>query len=304
MSMLLLVTGLGLCGISAALLVRTAALGRGQRRQSLDQIEAYGFNASGRTRRRLRGPSLEATAEAIGARVERRLSTEAVKEARSLLNAAGLYRIGLPRYLGYRWAATTLLAGVPLLLAITVGTLTWQIAVLSGCLGAAGWLLPKMALQRRARGRIEQVDREVPELVDLLVTTVEAGVGFSAALQLAARSIQGPLGQELRVAIHEQSMGLTTAESLGNLGERIASPAVRAFVQALLQGEALGVSIGKVLRDLALDMRKRRRQAAEERAQKAPVKMLFPLVAFILPATLIVTLGAFIVSVLKTLGSS
>jgi tight adherence protein C len=91
--------------------------------------------------------------------------------------------------------------------------------------------------------------------------------------------------------LREQSMGLSSNESLNNLLTRAGSPALAAFVQAILQGEVLGVSIGRILRELAVDMRKRRRQAAEERAQKAPIKLLFPLVILILPAMFIVLLG-------------
>ena len=160
-------------------------------------------------------------------------------------------------------------------------------------------------MQRRARLRLEQIDREVPELVDLLVTTVEAGVGFAAGLQLASRSIEGPLGQELRLALREQSLGLTPEEALRNLSDCGSdSPATRAFTQALVQGESLGVSIGTILRDLATDMRKRRRQSAEERAQKTPTKILFPLIALILPAMFIVTLGPVMMEIVRFLGSA
>jgi tight adherence protein C len=91
-------------------------------------------------------------------------------------------------------------------------------------------------------------------------------------------------------------MGLTISEALKNMLARADSPALRMFVQAVLQGETLGVSIGKILRDLAVDMRKRRRQSAEERAQKAPTKIIFPLVLLILPALFIVCLGPIVVS--------
>ena len=171
-------------------------------------------------------------------------------------------------------------------------------------LGFIGWLLPSYVVKRRARLRIERVEREVPELVDLLVTTVEAGVAFAGGMQLAARGIKGPLGEELRLVLQEQNLGLTPDEALRNLAGRVDSPALRAFTQALIQGESLGVSIGKVLRDLAIDMRKRRRQNAEERAQKTPTKILFPLVALILPAMFILTLGPVIFRVIRFFGAT
>jgi tight adherence protein C len=144
---------------------------------------------------------------------------------------------------------------------------------------------------------------EMPELVDLLVTTVEAGVGFTAALQLVARRVTGPLAQELRISLQEQAMGLTVEKALENMRVRVDSISVRMFVQAIVQGQSLGVSIGKILRELAVDMRKRRRQIAEERAQKAPTKILFPLVFLILPALFIIVLGGPVMGLGKTLGS-
>ena len=98
-------------------------------------------------------------------------------------------------------------------------------------------------------------------------------------------------------------MGLTIEKRSQNMLERVDSAAVRAFVQAMIQGETLGVSIGKILRDLAVDMRKRRRQMAEERAQKAPTKILFPLVFLILPALFIIVLGGPMIGLGQTLGS-
>ena len=145
----------------------------------------------------------------------------------------------------------------------------------------------------------------MPELVDLLVTTVEAGVGFASGLQLAAAQHPGPARRRSSGSRSaSRASGLTPDEALRNLSARVDSSALRAFTQALVQGESLGVSIGKVLRDLAIDMRKRRRQAAEERAQKTPTKILFPLVALILPAMFIVTLGPVLAQVIKFFNST
>jgi len=158
-------------------------------------------------------------------------------------------------------------------------------------------------MKRRGTKRLDDIDLEMPELVDLLVTTVEAGVGFAAALQLVARRVEGPLGHELRITLQEQNMGLTIENALQNMLERVDSTSVRVFVQAMIQGQSLGVSIGKILRDLAVDMRKRRRQMAEERAQKAPTKILFPLIFLILPALFIIVLGGPMIGLAQTLGS-
>jgi tight adherence protein C len=157
-------------------------------------------------------------------------------------------------------------------------------------------------VRRRARQRAQEIDYELPNLIDLLVVTVEAGLGFTGSLQLAAERFGGPLGDELRLTLQEQSMGLSTNEALRNLLERCDTPLMRSFVRSVLQGETLGVSIGQIMRDLAVDMRKRRRSAAEERAQKAPIKLLFPLVFLIFPAMFVVILGPAVFSLLDTFG--
>ena len=302
---LLLLTGLLLVALSGVLTLRVAAFGHLRRRQTLAKIDAYGFTAAP-TEAEARGgirDALGACARLVGERLARRLGPEHERALRALLDSAGFYRVAVATFVGYRALAAVAAPAFVALLAAVGGELSPRAVVGAACLAGFGWVAPKFVLGRRAAHRLEQVDREVPELVDLLVTTVEAGVGFAAALQIAARSIEGPLGQELRLALREQSMGLTIDEALRNMAGRIDSAAIRSFIQALVQGEALGVSIGKVLRDLAVDMRKRRRQAAEERAQKTPTKIVFPLVALILPAMFIVTLGPALMSFFRTLGS-
>jgi tight adherence protein C len=303
---LLLFFGLALVGLSGVLCLRSLSFAQARRQQTLAQIDAYGVTADGREAPAVRGlrQLAVATASAVGALAIRTVAPAKERELRTLLDSAGFYRASAATFFGARILAGVCLPLSSVGLAVAAGGVSLRVVVGAGCLGAFGWALPKFLLERRATRRLEQVDREVPELVDLLVTTVEAGVGFGAALQLAARSIRGPLGEELRLVLQEQSMGLTTDEALRNLAVRVNSPAIRAFIQALVQGESLGVSIGKILRDIAVDMRKRRRQRAEERAQKAPMKILFPLVLLILPAMFIVTLGPAVVQILRVLGSS
>jgi tight adherence protein C len=302
---LFLLTGLVLIGVTCVLVLRSMSLARARQRATLAQISSYGFSPSSSANARsldLRGV-LENAAAGAGARVIRRFGTERERTLRRELDAAGMYRTSVASFLGYRLLATSVPVGLVALNALG-GTLGVRDVVLGVWGTALGWFVPGYLVKRRARSRIEQVDREVPELVDLLVTTLEAGVAFAGGIQLAARSIRGPLGDELRLVLQEQSLGLTPVEALRNLSGRVDSPALRAFTQALIQGEALGVSIGKVLRDLAVDMRKRRRQAAEERAQKTPTKILFPLVALILPAMFILTLGPVLARVMEFFGST
>lgn len=298
--------GLMLTATSGVLVLRSFALARAERRRTLDQIAAYGFRS--REREEARAADMRATLEELAAATgEKALARFArLRESdaglRELLTAAGMYQTSVASFVGSRILMALSGPGLVLLLTL-LGGLNGRVLLAGAAMTPMGWYLPYVRVQRRARLRLERIDREVPELVDLLVTTVEAGVGFGAALQLASRSIEGPLGQELRLALREQSLGLTPEEALRNMSLRVDSPATRAFTQALLQGESLGVSIGAVLRDLAIDMRKRRRQAAEERAQKTPTKILFPLVVLILPAMFIVTLGPVMMELIGFLGS-
>jgi tight adherence protein C len=302
-----LILGLALVATSGVLILRSFTLASSERRRTLDQISAYGFNSAAiaeESTADLRA-SFDELAEATGkkalARFDRLRSGE--RGLRELLDSAGMYQTSVARFVGSRILAA--LSGPALLFLMSLaGRLDFRLLLGGALMTLMGWYLPYVRVQRRARLRLEQIDREVPELVDLLVTTVEGGVGFAAGLQLASRSIEGPLGQELRLALREQSLGLTPEETLRNLSLRVDSPATRAFTQALVQGESLGVSIGTILRDLAIDMRKRRRQSAEERAQKTPTKILFPLIALILPAMFIVTLGPVLMEAMSFFAST
>ena len=301
---MLLLAGLVLTGFAAVLAARSVSIGRARQRAILAQIGAYGFRSAApaaKNPRDLRSLA-HATASVAGGVVLAHFGEERERHYRRQLDSAGMYRTSVSAFLGYRvLAAAAAAIGIPLF-ASAGGSPNLRVALITVWLTLSGWLLPKYLTKRSARNRLDRVDREVPELVDLLVTTVEAGVGFGGGLQLAARSVRGPLGDELRLALQEQSLGLTPQEAMQNLAARVESAALRAFSQALIQGETLGVSIGKVLRDLAIDMRKRRRASAEERAQKAPTKILFPLIGLILPALFILTLGPVIIRVVQFFG--
>ncbi len=302
---LVLILGAVLAGIAVALAVRALVATVRPRAQPLAQVAAYGFAAParhGEAPRPTLGELLSRLATWLGKKFEAQLNQDRRARARLLLNSAGFYRTSVTRYVGYR---VICVVGIPLafvfLFALT-GSFGGQAIVALIALVGVGWIGPSFFLQRRATERTRKIDYEMPELVDLLVTTVEAGVGFVAALQLAARRVREPVSQELRLTLREHGMGISLDDALQHLSERSASTNLRMFVQAILQGETLGVSIGKILRDLAVDMRKRRRQMAEERAQKAPIKLLFPLAILILPAMFIVILAPTLWAIAQELG--
>jgi tight adherence protein C len=305
---ILLLFGIVLTALAAAFAVRAVAIGGIRRRNTLAQISNYGFTGSiiasdqAPERHGLRA-FLDSLATRLGTLAVRRFASLNEEETKKQLRTAGLYHVRVETFVGYRMLAAGFVPTLWLLLSLTSGGVSPRGLLLVTVVAVQGWVLPSFFLKRRGTQRLHNIDLEMPELVDLLVTTVEAGVGFAAALQLVARRVQGPLGQELRITLQEQNMGLTIESALENMLERVDSVSVRAFVQAMVQGQTLGVSIGRILRDLALDMRKRRRQMAEERAQKAPTKILFPLVFLILPALFIVVLGGPLIGLANTLGS-
>jgi tight adherence protein C len=187
-------------------------------------------------------------------------------------------------------------------LLILGGASAGEVVIFAMIAAVAGWLGPSILLGRRARSRLADIDYAMPELVDLLAVILEAGVAFTAALRIASERIRGSLGEELRLTIQEQNLGLSTLDSLQNWMTRCDAPAVQAFVRSMVQGERLGISVGAILRNLAIEMRKRRRQAAEERAHKAAIKILFPLVLLIFPAMFVIILGPALFRISDALG--
>ncbi len=303
---LILIAALCLFGTAATLVVRSISMPRARMSQTLGRIDAYRFASVDvvelEPRRPLRDV-VDKLASAIGARVGERFSSLRTGEIRTVLMGAGLYKTPPLRFLGYRVLAAIGMPFVWLWLAPKVGVPSTVATLTIPGAAYVGWWLPFRLVRIRAERRFEKIDRELPELIDLLVVTVEAGVGFSASLQQAALRLQGPLSDEIKLMLQEQRMGLSTNEALQNMLARADTPSVRSFVRSILQGETLGVSIGQIMRGLAVEMRRRRKAAAEQKAQKAPIKILFPLVFLIFPAMYVIILGPTIPTVWETFGS-
>jgi len=213
-----------------------------------------------------------------------------------------MYNVTPGRFLGYRILCSV---GVPILwlwLGASVGVKPVALVLLTAIFAFVGWWLPARIVRERANQRLNEIDYQLPELIDLLVVTIEAGLGFVGSLQMAATRLSGPLGQEIQLTLQEQSMGLSIQEALLHMLDRVDTASMRSFVRSIVQGETLGVSIGQIMRDLAQEMRRRRRAVAQEKAQKAPIKILFPLVLLIFPAMFVVLLGPAVFLFVRALG--
>jgi len=154
-----------------------------------------------------------------------------------------------------------------------------------------GYLLPGAGLGQRVIRRQEAIRRALPDTIDLLTISVEAGLGFDAALTHVGRHVPGPLSQELARLLQEMQIGVSRADAFRHLGQRTDVEELKAFILAMIQADVFGVSIANVLRAQSKELRTKRRQLVEERSQKVPVKLLLPLIFCILPSMFVVILG-------------
>ena len=154
-----------------------------------------------------------------------------------------------------------------------------------------GFLFPDVFLTMKIRARREAIRVQLPDALDLLAVSVEAGLGFDGALTKLTEHMEGPLVDEFALTLGEIRIGESRHDALKKFTERVPSPEVASFVRSVIQADQLGISLGRILRVQGADSRLRRQAAAEERAMKAPIKMLFPTVMFIFPAMFLVILG-------------
>jgi tight adherence protein C len=299
---LFLATGIICLGVAVAALLFAFGARRMRTAQRLSTIHEYGFTAeavmptilSGEPKRSI----FAGGATWLGDLLSRRLGSVNEDEMREQLMAAGMYTSSPRTMLGYRVLAAIIL---PILVfVVTGGSQILDIFAMVLML-FAGWTFPLTYVQRKARKRLAEIDRRLPDLIDLLTVMVEAGLSFSSALRLAAPEFDPPLSDELRLTLQEQTMGLGIDEALSNMAQRAETPAMRSFVRAMAQGERMGISTGQIMRSLSIEMRARRKALAEEKAQKAPILMLFPLVFLIFPSMFIVLMTPAIINLVHNL---
>lgn len=278
---------------------------RARRSENLDQIVAYGYAASQRApsprAQKQARLSLDKLAARVGDLLVGKVLNVRESEIQLELISAGFFRVGVRRFLGYRLLLAVALPVVMIWFLGVSGAPVIDVVLAAAVAAVIGWTAPSFIVHRRSRMRLTEVDDSLPELIDLLVVTLEAGVSFTGALRLASERLEGPLGEEIRLTIQEQTLGLSTLEALENWQRRCETPGVHSFVRAMVQGDRLGVSIGSILRNQAVEMRARHRFTVEERAQKAPIKILFPLVFLIFPAMFVIILGPALLTISTSL---
>ena len=158
-------------------------------------------------------------------------------------------------------------------------------------LAGLGFIGPDFAVSAKARSRKDRIRAELPDALDLMAVSVEAGLGFDGALSKLTEYMHGPLADEFALTLSEIRIGESRPDALKKLADRTGTPELSSFVRSIIQADQLGISLGRILRVQATDSRNKRQAAAEEKAMKAPIKMLFPTVLFIFPAMFLVILG-------------
>ena len=278
---IILLIGLVLVVVSVALVLRAVNMSRARSAEMVETIDPYGF--SGRTESVLvrSGDSTRGTVDDLVSRIggfvygsDRQRSTASACASSSSLPActrrhrASLRGTGLSRRSAVPalaiWASVSGLSGLLVVLGCVF-------AVVVGLIG------PIRIVLARAKRRQPEIDYQLPDLIDLLVVTVEAGVGFTGSLRVAGERVEAARWDRSYGSRCRSRDGAFDERGAHQMLERVETPGMRSFVRSVLQGETLGVSIGQIMRNLAVEMRKRRRALAEERAQKAPIKILFPL---------------------------
>jgi tight adherence protein C len=292
---------IGLGVVAASTVVQQRAVSR----RSLQALDGYQFQATVREQETIEdlGSRVLAPVGRAAAKLVRRYTPvgyiENLAHKTVLAGSPAGYEIDRLLVLKVLGAASGLL-WVPLILKLLAlhGLFAFAfIAVLWG----ASFLGPDLSVGRKIEARQHEIAVALPDVLDLLVISVEAGLGFEQAVERTASAVPGALAEEFRRLLQETRMGATRADALRAMDERTQVEELRSFILAMLQADAFGVSIARILRTQADEMRVRRRLAAEEQAEKAPVKMLFPLVFCIFPAVFVIVLGPALISISQSL---
>lgn len=298
---LLLIGGVGAFGLGLGLLAIGLFWAKSQRRGvagALTSIERhYGQQSTVIAQQRPSGQlALPSWARSIGVRFSP--SSVATTLQRRLDVAGNSPAWTADRILALKGLGLVILA----LLGGLLGIHNLGLAVLCACGGgAAGFYLPDLLLYNAGIKRQARILSDLPDALDMLTVCVEAGLGFDAALAQVARNSPGPLAAEFARALQEMQIGLSRSQALRGMVSRTTVLELRAFVSALVQASELGIPVARVLREQALEMRVRRRQRAEERAQKVPVKIMFPLITCLFPALLVIVVGPGVISIAQSI---
>ena len=218
---------------------------------------------------------------------------------RNKMNEAGWYKTSVATYYMRSLIVVAITIGLALLSLMLLRQISFLTVLLALLLGAAGMLVPRATLDRAIKARKTAIHRSIPDWLDTVSTTVEAGTALNAALAMSLEAIRGPLAEELREVLADVRIGRSRADALTAMAGRVRQIDLTSTVTAMVQTERLGGNIGHVLDELAAEARNRRLMSAEEIAAQMPVKMVVPMALFILPALFVMIFGPVIADVVS-----
>lgn len=239
---------------------------------------------------------------ANGISLAARFSSSATQEliAKKLVLAGSPSGLTASQFVGIRWIVLLAMTAVPAILVEAPPASGATKAMLMVAAAATSWLGFGLYLERLISTRQRAIVAGLPDALDVLTVCVEAGLGFDAALSRVVEKFVGPLADEFRRLLQDVRMGRPRRDSLRDFGTRSGVDDMNTFATAIIQADQLGVSIANILRSQSDKLRMERKQRAEEKAMKAPVKMLLPMVVFIFPALLMILLGPAVIQVMTT----
>ena len=296
--------GLACLAISAYLVGDAVTLPARERRVSVNRAAHYGANQllPGQGTKPFRDRGLAPLGERLARWTLKLHPKTTVEGVGARLLAAGVGRSLTPTaFLAFK-SGLAIVGGV--LGALFGGAVQGAGGVLfcSIALAGIGFIAPDFVVSSKARARRERIRSELPDALDLMAVSVEAGMGFDGAIAKLTEHMSGPLADEFALTLSEIRIGESRQDALKKLSDRTGTPELTAFVRSIIQADQLGISLGRILRIQATDSRLKRQAAAEEKAMKAPIKMLFPTVMFIFPAMFLVILGPAFLNLAKIFG--
>jgi len=240
----------------------------------------------------------------VGAIAARRMPMERINQMRSKLALAGNPgnpgNLSVPEFMAIRVVGAFLLGGIAPMLLLMVGSAPLHAIVLSVVGGGIAYFYPMQFVKRKAGARQKSIQKALPDTLDLLTITVEAGLGFELALKRVTEKWNNALSFELQQVLTDMRIGRPRREALKDMVERTGVEDLSTFVSSIIQAEQLGVGVVQVLRIQSEQLRLLRRQRAQEKAQKAPIKILIPMVIFIFPSLYVVLLGPALPRILES----
>jgi tight adherence protein C len=291
---LLLAFGLAFLGLAVFLVSEVATQPARERHGSIRRAANYGKN---------RRPTSIQAHEGFGERVLEPLKMNLAKgvlKANPRASVAAVSTRLMGAGLGRKISPTTFLAGKGIgavggfLAGLFFGGIAagGALGILAAIVaGVLGFIVPDVVVSLAARRRRDTIRAELPDALDLLAVSVEAGLAFDGAIAKLTEHMAGPLVDEFGLVLGEMRIGESRSNALQKMVQRVEAPEIASFVRAIIQADQLGISLGRILRVQATDTRNKRQAAAEEKAMKAPIKMLFPTALFIFPAMFIIILG-------------